>query len=233
MTTNARIIRWSGAFSQVGDMPTLTIPSTPSLPGASYDWTAETLTPGQVAHWSDQVSGAILQADGTAPTLKEVGGFKTLAFDGKTSRMRVFLPVDGPHTIATVFRFTDTAARNIVHYGTGGSGAGWVALSSTGSNVSAGGLGVSIPQNPELAPDTDWHIAILSLGQNTAFRYDTYETAGTLSGLVKRDGLTLGYGQGNSRTPIEYRRIAIIPGEMDSTQRGALYQHLKRTHVGA
>lgn len=233
MVNNARVIVWDGLFG-ADNLPTVPLNYVPPIPGASFDWVADTLTPGGVANWADQVSGASFIADGKAPQLVVEEGSKLLRFDGASSRMAISTPsVSGSHTIIAVYRFRAPDSNSVVHFGRGGSGAGFV--STNGETMRGGGNGSWAVPNPYIAPDTNWHVAILTVdGAGSAFRHDALETAANIT-PAQRDGITLGFATGGTgRTAIDYKRIAIVPGGMDSSRRGALSKFLDTVHkVGA
>lgn len=231
MPNMARIITWDGLFGGE-NLPQIALSQTPVLPGASLDWAVDTLLPGDVASWDDMVGGKAFVADGKTPTVAGSGAEKHISFDGETSRMKAVTPVSGPHTIITVYRFKNPDAHSVVHYGTSGSGAGWVGTGGSGATVNAGGTGRFLVPNPYIAPDTNWHVAILTVdGATSAFRHDRSEVGGTIGDGV-RDGITLGFATGGTgRTAIDYKRIAVIPGKMDSGRRAGISEYLMR-HYG-
>lgn len=234
MLNNARVIVWDGIFNQE-ELPKVTLNRTPPIPSASLDWVVDSLPLGGVASWTDSINGLRFVADGSAPVVKEEAEGKYLSFDGNTSRMGVNTPMNEAHTIVAVYRFRAPAAGSIVHYGRSGSGAGWVATGGGGATVNSGGSGRFIVPNPQVAPDAKWHVAILTIdGTDSAFRLDDKETSGNIT-VGARDGITLGFASGGTgRTAIDYKRISIIPGSMDSSTRGALSKYLDTVHkIGA
>lgn len=226
----ARVIAWGGTFT-ASNLPKIELTHTPPLPGAAYDWAVDILSPGGVTAWPDLVSGRAMVADGKAPELVADDSGKKLAFDGVSSRMRVSTGDEGPHTIVAVYRFQALAPNHVVHFGLSSRGAGSVGTGGNGATVNASAGGNFIVPSPFVAPDTGWHVAILTVdGARSAFRHDDKEFAGNLT-VQRRDGVTLGFAEGaTARTPIDYKRIAIIPGSMDSAQRAGLARYLKNLY---
>lgn len=222
----ARVIAWDGVFSQEG-LPRIALTHTPALPGASHDWAADTLGAGGVAVWPAAAGGVRFNADGAAPVLVEESGGKFLRFDGQSSRMQARTPMEEAHTIIVVYRFRAPGQNSVVHFGLAGTGAGAVSTGG-GATINAAGGGRFIVPNPYIVPDTRWHVAALTIdGASSALRHDDFEVPGNIP-IGPRDGITLGFANGGSgRTAIDYKRVAIIPGSMDSATRAGLVAYLK------
>lgn len=230
MPNLARVITWDGLFGR-DSLPQISLAHTPALPGATFDWAADTLFPGGVASWADMVSGQRFTANGATPQLIEDSSGKYLSFDGKSARMQVSTPISEAHSVIVVYRFKAPDAYSVVHYGTSGSGVGWVGTGGSGATVNAGGSGSFLVPSPYIKPDTGWHVAILTVdGAESAFRHDDAEVAGSIA-VGARDGLTLGFATGGTgRTAIDYRRVAIIPGGMDSARRAGITAYLRQRY---
>lgn len=223
----ARVIAWDGVFTQEG-LPQIALTHTPTLPGASHDWAADTLGAGGVAAWPALAGGVVFTADGAAPVLMEESGGKFLRFDGQSSRMQARTPMFEAHTIIVVYRFRAPEQNSVVHFGLAGTGVGAVGTGGGGATINAVGGGRFIVPNPYIAPDTAWHVVALTIdGAASALRHDNFETPGNIP-VGTRDGVTLGFAAGRSgRTAIDYKRVAIIPGSMDSATRAGLVAYLK------
>lgn len=223
----ARVIAWDGVFTQEG-LPQIALTHTPTLPGASHDWAADTLGAGGVAAWPALAGGTAFIADGAAPVLMEEGRGKLLRFDGRTSRMKASTPMTGAHTIIAVYRFRAPNQNSLVHFGLSGIGVGAVLTSGDGATINAAGGGRFIVPNPYISPDTAWHVVALTIdGAASALRHDDFEVPGNIP-AGSRDGVTLGFADGGAgRTAIDYKRVAIIPGSMDSATRAGLVAYLK------
>jgi hypothetical protein len=72
----------------------------------------------------------------------------------------------------------------------------------------------------------DWVAAYTVDGVNSGLTIDLRNTQGNL-GVETRDGITLSYAAGNTRTPIEYKRVAILTGGTTTTDRAAIIATLK------
>lgn len=227
----ARAIVFPGSFGDTS-LPRIGVVYSQPLAGALYDWAVDGLSAGPLSQWGSNVDGTLMSAAGGSPTVVGTGANAVVKFNGTTDRAQSAFTLTGAHTVVTVHRFVSPADNNQVHYGLSGSGVGSVGIGGGGTAVrGAGGTKFILP-NPAIAPDTNWHISLLSVdGANSVFRHDSAEVVGTLDAGT-RDGITLGFAAGSApqRTAIEYKRVAILKGGTSSWQRNALIAQLKQQY---
>lgn len=221
----ARAIVWDGSF---GDptLPKIELAYAPILPGAIYDWSADSLPLGLLPSWGSAVGGATLTANGS-PQVVESGGGKAVRLDGTVDRYQNRVVVSGPRTFAIVYRFTAVEASNSVLYGRLTDAGGAIMTDSGNAFVAGRAGGTLLGQTPPIVPDTNWHVAVLTVNNSaSAFRHDNIERTGTLP-LNDTDGITLGFGGSpDFRGPIEYKRVAILAGGTTAVQRNEIVAHL-------
>lgn len=222
----ARAIVWDGSFGDTS-LPKISLGFAPTLPGAIYDWAADSLPDGTLSTWPSAINGASLAADSGGPIVLSSGGGKAVRFNGTTDRMRLPFVLTSARTFVAVYRFTTVRGGASVTYGYLSTAGG--AITTDGASTLIGGTIGSeflIP-GPHIAPDTNWHIAVLSVnGSNSAFRQDKVEVVGNAP-LNNTDGLTLGFASGgNNRAPIEYKRVAVLAGGTTGAQRDSIVNQL-------
>lgn len=214
-------------------LPRIDLTYTRPIPGASYDWAINRMPNGPLSQWPSLIDGTILQADGTSPNVIFEGKSKNVRFDGLTSRMRARFTLDGPQTIVAVYQLINPAALDTVHYGYANTDAGSLGVSGDGVAVRAISGSSALLPSPTVAPDSGWHISILTVnGASSVLRIDNSESLGTLTAGT-RDGLTLGFsGAATNRTTISYKRVAILPGATTTSQRDSIMAHMRSEYVG-
>lgn len=220
-----------GVFTDAEDFEVIDLGYVPPIPGATHDWAANRLPLGPLPKWESVIDGKLMSVAGGTPTVTGTGKNKAVVFDGVDDRMQCAFTLTGAHTMVTVYRFVAPADGNQIHYDLSGVGVGAIGIGGSGTAVRAAGGSKFILPSPAIAPDTAWHVAVLTIdGANSGLRIDGRETPGTLD-LGTRNGITLGFsGPGNLRTAIEYKRQALIPGPMTAAARASLVDQLTTYH---
>lgn len=213
-------------------LPRISLTYTRTIPGAAYDWAINQMPTGPLAQWPSLVDGTVLQATGTSPTVFGAGKSKTVRFDGVGSRLQARFTLAGAQTIVAVYRFIAPKPLDTVHFGFAQGDAGQLGITAGGDAVRAVSGSTALFPSPVMAPDTNWHISILSVsGENSVLRIDNSEASGTLTAGT-RDGLTLGFsGATGNRAAIDYKRVAIIPGATTPAQRDAIMAQMISEYV--
>lgn len=212
-------------------LPRINLTYVRPIAGAAYDWAVNQLPAGSVTQWPSLIDGTALVADGTAPTVSGEGKARTIRFDGTSSRMRVALSSAGAETIVAVYRFVTPKALDTVYYGllaaSGSLGSG-----ADGRMRAVSGTAAALYPSPDVKIDANWHVSIVTLnGASSAVSLDGIERAGNLP-IGTRDGVTLGFsGATGNRAAIEYKRVAIIPGGMTTTQRAAITEQMRADYL--
>lgn len=222
----ARVIASPTSFNNT-NLRKVDLGYTQPLPGALYDWATDRLPLGALSAWKSLVGGEALIADGGSPSVVSSGNVRALKFDGVANRMRIPLSVASPHTVVAVYRLVAPAGNQTVHFGYAGTGAGALSVDAAGTTVRAASATGFIVPTPELAPDSNWHVSVLSInGASSGLRIDNADWVGNL-GAATRDGITIGFAAGTpNRTPIEFKRLAILNGSRSVSQRAGLQQLL-------
>lgn len=213
-------------------LPRIDLTYTRPIAGALYDWAVNRMPNGPLSQWPSLVDGTNLQADGTSPTVVFQGKSKSVRFDGLTSRMRARFDLSGPQTIVAVYQFLSPKPLDTVHYGYTNYDAGSLGIANDGSTVRAIAGSTALQPSPIVAPDTNWHISIMSLdGTGSVLHIDGAETVGNLSAGT-RDGLTLGFsGAAGNRAAIAYKRVAILPGSTTRMQRDSIMTQMRTEYA--
>lgn len=226
----ARAIVWPGSFND-DTLPRVTLSYTSPLPGATYDWAADNLPEGAISSWPSLTGSNSLVADGGTPIVVQSGASKHVAFDGVSNRMRLAFSMSAPHTVVTVFRYVTLSDLNVVHFGYGGAGAGALESDETYGTLRGRSSTGFITPSPAVTPDTAWHVSIITAnGASSGMTIDGIDYIGNI-GSNTRDGITLGYGDTNTRTKIEYKRIAVIPSAMTQPERIVLSDQLTARYL--
>lgn len=221
----AKAIVWDGSFGDT-TLPRVSLGYAPLLPNAIHDWAADSLPLGVVSTWSSAASGLSLIADAGGPEVVSSNG-RAVRFNGTTDRMRLPFVISTARTFVVVYRFTSVIPSAAVLYGYTSTVGG--AITTDGASSLIGGTIGSqyLTLNPKVAPDTEWHVAVLSVnGANSAFRHDEAEVVGTAT-VNNTDGITLGFAGGSpGRAPIEYKRVAVLAGGTTAAQRESIVSQM-------
>lgn len=226
----ARAIVWPGSFND-NTLPRVALSYTSPLPGALYDWAADNLPLGAVASWPSLLGNGALVSDGGAPNVAQDGQSKYVDFNGTSNRMRLAFDLDAPHTVVAVFRYVTLKDTNLVHFGYGGAGAGALVSDATYGTLRArSGIGYITP-SPAVVPDTAWHVSVLTVnGASSGLTIDGVDYIGNI-GSATRDGITIGYGDSNTRTRIQYKRVVVISGSTTQADRIVLSDQLMTRYL--
>lgn len=213
-------------------LPKLDLTYVKPLKNALYDWAADALPLGPLTRWPSLIDGTELIGDGNLPNVYGNGPGRQVSLDGVSSRLRQGFTVSGPYTMVFVYRLTAPAANQTVDYGYLSSSVPRMTVSGSATSLNVtNGTNFIVP-NPVFPPDTTWRAAVYSVdGNNSGLNINGQDTTGNMP-LVARDGITLGFAAGNARTPIIYKRVAILSGGTTPAQRNAIVSHLL-AHYGA
>ena len=210
-------------------LPKIDITYIAPLAGATYDFAVDQLPIAPLGSWPNLLDGLPLVADGgTVPEVLADGASKLLRFNGTSDRMRLTLSMNTAHSLVLVARLRAPVANDQIVYGNLSNSEGAIGVQAGGANIAGYGGGNTLAMSPTVAPDTNWHVFILThAGASSAIRIDNAETIGTLT-VAQRNGLTLGFGNvADLRSEIDYKRVALIPGAMTTAQRTAIVAQLK------
>lgn len=209
-------------------LPRIDITYVPEIVGAVADFAADQLPVGSLPSWRSQVGSTVLVADGsTTPQVVSDGGRRSVRFNGSADRMQAALNVQGAHTVLSVARYRSTIGGEVVHWGASATEPAVVSLAGN-DNMGASAGGRALLPSPPVIPGTGWHVIAASFaGDGSALNVDGREYAGTL-GDAARTRLVLGFGPAgsSSRTAIDYRRVAVIPGMMSAAERARLVSQM-------
>ncbi|ALY08706.1 hypothetical protein FDH65_gp20 [Arthrobacter phage Circum] len=211
-------------------LPKIGINYVPPLQNAIHDWSVENLQLGLASSWSSTVSSATMTGDLGNPQVVMSGAHKAVRFNGTTDRMRVPFTYSGERTIVVVYRFTALEASQMAIYGYNGYNSGCIITDSNSTFMVArtASSSVTLRPNPDIVPDTNWHIGIFSMSNTnpSVFRHDSREVSGMIT-VTDMDGFALGRsGGGDFLAPTEYRRVALLSGLTTPDQRAAIVAQL-------
>lgn len=229
----AKAIVWNGTFGD-STLPRISLGHTPALPGAMFDWAADDLPLGDVSAWRSLAGGETLTRDGS-PQVVNSGGGHAVQLDGIKDRMRYAGTFGGERTFVFVYRFPKVIGSSSIVYGYSGPLTGSEIVTTSDDYRIYGrvdprwndSVNDTIFPSPKIVMDTDWHVLIMSIaGDDSAIRIDNADSPGKLT-PVDTDGVTLGYGlTSTSRTNIEYKRVAVLPGGTTGAYRDTLTNQL-------
>lgn len=225
--TAARAIAYNGKFGDT-NLPRISLFYTSPMVYALYDWAADGLPLGPLTSWPSLVNDFSLPASGGAPTVVDSGGGRAVRFDGVDDFMRAPFVLSTPHTILAVYRYTAKRLGDAVFYGYNGRSAGSVLSGPVPDNMVATGGGKWMIPSPAWVPDTNWHVAVLSVnGANSVLRIDGKEITGDLGADLSRDGIALGFSDATgNRATIEYKRVTVFPAAAGSGLRNTYVETL-------
>jgi len=210
-------------------LPKIDITYIAPLIGATYDFAVDQLPLGPLATWGSLVDATTAPADGaTMPQVITDGASKTLRFNGTSDRIKVPVVINAAHSVVVVAKLRTPVANDQIIFGNAANTEGAIGAVTGLTNWSGYGGGSTLPLNPALAPDANWHVFILTqTGSGSALRVDNAETVGSLP-VAQRNGITLGFSSAaGNRAAIDYKRLAVIPGTMTTAQRTAIVAQLK------
>ena len=225
--TNARALVYGGNFTGA-DFPKVNVQYTTPMQYAQYDWAADGLPLGPLETWVSLTGNASLPATSGSPTVINSGGGRAVMFDGVDDQMRLAYTKNSPYTIAAVFRFVAPQAGESVLYGYGGPSSGSIMIHPTSMSIIGNSLSGGFHMSPVLVPDTNWHVALLTVdGANSVLRVDGREAVGTLP-TTARDGINIGYGNGTptAKANVEYKRIVQFLGAGSAGTRDSIVNTL-------
>ncbi|QRQ79093.1 hypothetical protein [Glutamicibacter protophormiae] len=227
--TNARALVYQGVFSDAAQLPKANLFYTSPLQYALYDWCADGLELGPLASWTSLVGDLTLPADQGLPSVVDSGGSRAVRFDGSDDRMRVQFSRATPHTIAVVYRLTSVTPGDSIVHGYNGASTGSIVVGDPLNTIAgyATGPNTWLIPNPYIAPDTNWHVALLCInGSTSTLRVDGREANGPLPSGT-RDGISLGYSSAaDGHAAIEYKRVTVFTGAATATQRDSIVNTL-------
>lgn len=198
------------------------------LPGAIYDWDSSNLPLGPLDEgWASSVDGVRLFQDSASDVqVVDTAGGPTVVLDGVTDRLRIQFELPSPFTIMAVYRLPTPLANQTIWYGYLSA---YGRLGVSGGNATMNiydGSGVVAP-DPYVPADSSWNVGMgVMNGAGSVVRINDTEGFGTMVSGVS-DGITLGYAGGNTRTPIEIKRLVVFKDSPDLSERNALVARMR------
>lgn len=225
-----KAIVFPGSFGN-SSLERIDLNAPPNLPGAVFDFAADSLPLGPLAAWRDLVAGNPWTTYGGVKVIDDGGGraVETNGVDGLMLRVHA---MSQPHTVVIVARYKtipvggallmNTNPGDQLNVGVGSSGGGYI--SSAGKSGTAG--------TGQPLVDLNYHVLITVFnGTSSSVMADNAEATGLDLGINARSGIRGGYGTTYSN--IAYKRVALFPTALDLGQRNSVRNAMRAQYPGA
>lgn len=210
-------------FTAPDGLPTVSVARTAPLPGAIFDWAAESLPKGTVSKWID-LTGSYTLSGTAVESQWPISTGSSVTFDGVNDRIDGTFPTGSGRTLVVVARATVVANSHRI-FGSGtGSNPFHFGINSNGSRwIFDGGATIAGPTSK--TPDTNWHVFVIALnGSSSVFAVDgeewTGDTGAALGGSIRVGASASAYFGS------EVKRIALLPRVANQAERNGLYSSM-------